>query len=54
MCLLYVIDPPVSDGLIDNPQVPAAFLIFTIMATVIFLFASIAAIIFSILLRKHK
>ena len=54
MCLLYIIDPPVSDGLIDHPQVPAALLIFTVMATVIFLFASIAAIIFSVLLRNHR
>ena len=54
MCLLKYIDPPVSDGLTDHPRVPTAFLIFTIMATVIFLFVAMAVIVFIVLLRNHK
>ena len=54
MCLLYVIDPPVSDGLIDHPQVSVVLLIFTIVATVAFLVVSMAATIFSVILRNHR
>ena len=52
--LLIELDAPPSDGLIDHPQVTDGLLIFTIIATVIFIAISIALIVLTIALRKNK
>ena len=54
MYLSITTDPPVSDGLTDYQYIPAGFLIFTIVATIIFMLIAMALIIFSVALRNHK
>ena len=46
--------PSESDGLIDHPQVSDALLIFTVVATVIFISIAVMLIVFTIALRKNK